>query len=148
MLDREIGKSWLASAKIARKANQSQTAYSAFLQAQQREALYAFVEKAKLVKKSKEGADNPLLPIDELERSIKQTGLFEQNVIDLTTDPEAERMKAKVCGHLASELGELTLFLLRSSCCKLDGCMNVTGLTIRPSTMFSVKRQCYKRGLP
>jgi len=91
-LNREIGKSWLASAKIARKAKQSQTAYSAMLQAQQRKTPYCFIESAKLLKSTGE----PLQALNELENASKLLGLFDDQVVDLTADAESDRMKAKV----------------------------------------------------
>ena len=91
-LSQEIGKSWLASAKIARKAKQWQTAYSAVLQAQQSKAPYSFIESAKLLKTSGE----PLRALNELENSIKHLGLFDDQVLDLTAEPDSNRMKAKV----------------------------------------------------
>ena len=94
-LTREIGKSWLASSKIARKAGQWQTAYSAMLQAQQRKASYAFIESAKLVKASGE----PLRALHELENSVKFLGLFDENVLDLTMDVDTDMMKAKVIAN-------------------------------------------------
>ncbi|KAF8343717.1 hypothetical protein F5887DRAFT_1283371 [Amanita rubescens] len=50
ILMREASRLWIASAKIARKVGQWQTAYSAMLQAQQGASDIAFVESAKLVK--------------------------------------------------------------------------------------------------
>jgi len=94
-LNREIGKSWLASAKIARKAKQWQTAYSAMLQAEQKKVPYSFIDSAKLLKASGE----PLRALTELENSIKLLGLFDNQVLDLTEDKDSERMKAKV-SHL------------------------------------------------
>lgn len=91
-LSREIGKSWLASAKIARKAKQWQTAYSAVLQAQKSKVSYSFIESAKLLKASGE----PLRALNELENSIKHLGLFDDQVLDLTADSDSNRMKAKV----------------------------------------------------
>ncbi|KAF8961112.1 hypothetical protein BDZ97DRAFT_1664899 [Flammula alnicola] len=91
-LNRETGKSWLASAKIARKAKQWQTAYSAMLQAQQSKASYSFIESAKLLKATGE----PLHALQELENSIKLLGLFDDKVLDLTMDADGERMKAKI----------------------------------------------------
>ncbi|KDR84098.1 hypothetical protein GALMADRAFT_219929 [Galerina marginata CBS 339.88] len=91
-LNLEVGKSWLSSAKIARKSKQWQTAYSATLQAQQSKAPYYFIESAKLLKASGE----PLRALLELENSIKLLGLFDEQVLDLTADAESERMKAKI----------------------------------------------------
>ncbi|CDZ97128.1 serine threonine-protein kinase atr [Phaffia rhodozyma] len=45
----EIGKAWLLTSKIARKAGHTQTAYSAVLQARQNDAPYTFVQDAKLL---------------------------------------------------------------------------------------------------
>jgi serine/threonine-protein kinase ATR len=93
----EIGKTWLASAKIARKAGQWQTAYSALLQAQQSKTQFAFIESAKLMKATNE----PLRALKELENSMKLAGLLENSdvvdlTIDLTIDDEALRLKSKV----------------------------------------------------
>lgn len=91
-LNREIGKSWLVSAKIGRKANQWQTSYSAMLQAQQRKTPYCFIESAKLLQAS----GDTLHALTELENSSKFHRLFDNQVVDLTADAESERMKAKV----------------------------------------------------
>jgi len=89
----EIGKTWLASAKIARKAGQWQTAYSAMLQAQQSKTHFAFIENAKLVK----ATNDPLRALTELDNSLKLAGLSEaSNFLDLTVEDEDVRMKAKV----------------------------------------------------
>ncbi|KAJ7462055.1 hypothetical protein FB451DRAFT_1043857 [Mycena latifolia] len=91
---REIGRSWLASAKIARKAGQWQTAYSAMLQAQQSNTRFSFMESAKLVKATGE----PLRALQELENSMRLLGLIEDraDVVDLTEDDnETKKMKAK-----------------------------------------------------
>ncbi|KAJ7849841.1 hypothetical protein B0H14DRAFT_3085988 [Mycena olivaceomarginata] len=93
---REIGRSWLASAKIARKAGQWQTAYSAMLQAQQSSnTRFSFMESAKLVKATGE----PLRALQELENSMRALGLLQErkDSIDLTgeDDEETKRMKAK-----------------------------------------------------
>ncbi|KAJ3740901.1 hypothetical protein DFH05DRAFT_1404822 [Lentinula detonsa] len=96
-LRREVGRSWLASAKIARKAGQWQTAYSAMLQAQQSKTRYSFMESAKLVK----AMGDPLHALQQLENSMQLHNLLEDNsnVVDLTTDDDGEtlkKMKAKV----------------------------------------------------
>ncbi|KAJ7130974.1 hypothetical protein C8R46DRAFT_1327841 [Mycena filopes] len=91
---RDIGRSWLASAKIARKAGQWQTAYSAMLQAQQIPNTFSFMENAKLVRATAE----PLRALQELENSMRLLGLIEdrKDVVDLTEDDdETKRMKAK-----------------------------------------------------
>jgi len=89
-LEREIGRTWLASAKIARKAKQWQTAYSAVLQAVQNGAPFSCIESTKLLKATGE----PLRALHELDNFIKDSRLFE--VLDLTSDPEEDRLKGKV----------------------------------------------------
>lgn len=96
----ELGLSWLASAKISRKAGQWQTAYSAMLQAQQNKAQFSFMESAKLVKVTGE----PLRAIQELENSMRLLGLIDNkpsDVLDLTgDDDETNKMKAKVSNYV------------------------------------------------
>jgi serine/threonine-protein kinase ATR len=106
----EIGRSWLASAKIARKAGKWQAAYSAMLQAEQSNSRFAFMESAKLVKINGE----PLRALQELEKSMRLFGLIEDpGVIDLTEDDqETKKMKAKVTAPLRRSL-ILLLILLR-----------------------------------
>ena len=65
-VDDAIGKLWLNSAKIARKAGHTQTAYSALLHAQRLQAPFSFVESAKLIRSSGE----PMRALQELEKSI------------------------------------------------------------------------------
>lgn len=90
----EIGRTWIASAKIARKARQWQTAYSAMLQAQQSKSKFSFIESAKLIKATAE----PLRALKELENSMKLAGLLENSdVFDLTADDDTDRLKAKAC---------------------------------------------------
>ncbi|KAH9948812.1 hypothetical protein B0H21DRAFT_777700 [Amylocystis lapponica] len=91
-----ISHSWLASAKIARKAGHWQTAYSAMLQAQQCKDPYSFMESAKLIKATGE----PLRALQELENSMHLFASTEHDVIDLTEDKDKDRddirMKAKL----------------------------------------------------
>ncbi|KAL0950115.1 hypothetical protein HGRIS_010112 [Hohenbuehelia grisea] len=90
----EIGKSWVASAKNARKAGQWQTAYSAILQARQSHLKYSFMESAKLLKATGE----PLRALQELEHSMRQLGLIDTAAdIDLTgeDDPATKLLKGK-----------------------------------------------------
>uniref|UniRef100_A0A0W0G3C2 non-specific serine/threonine protein kinase n=1 Tax=Moniliophthora roreri TaxID=221103 RepID=A0A0W0G3C2_MONRR len=91
-LTSETGRSWLASAKIARKAGQWQTAYSAMLQAKQRGTLFSFLENAKLLKATGE----PLQALEQLENSMQLLGFIEvnANVINITDDNE-DTIKAK-----------------------------------------------------
>ncbi|KIJ20461.1 hypothetical protein PAXINDRAFT_174826 [Paxillus involutus ATCC 200175] len=104
-ITKEIGQSWLASAKIARKAKQWQTAYSATLQAQQSNARFYFMESAKLVKATGE----PLRALQELENSMRLSGITEDpDTIDLTAedDKEFKRMRAKAHILLARWMNE------------------------------------------
>ncbi|KAF7432763.1 serine/threonine-protein kinase M1 [Pleurotus ostreatus] len=89
----EVGKSWLSSSKIARKAGQWQTAYSATLHARQVDDSYAFIESAKLLKATGE----PLRALQELENTMRQLGLSEDStVVNLTLDEEEmKKLKAK-----------------------------------------------------
>lgn len=104
----EVGRSWLASAKIARKAGQWQTAYSAVLQAQQNNARFSFMESSKLVK----AVGEPLRALQELENSMRLLGLLESDVIDLTEDDDdTKRMKAKVGGDIFFWINFLEYFL-------------------------------------
>lgn len=90
----EVGSSWLASAKIARKAGHWQAAYSAMLQARQHDANLYFVESAKLLK----AAGEPLKALQELESHMRSAGLTaDSTVVDLTV---SEEETAKVKGKL------------------------------------------------
>ncbi|TFK55398.1 hypothetical protein OE88DRAFT_1622542 [Heliocybe sulcata] len=93
LIEAEIGRSWVSSAKIARKASYWQTAYSAVLQAQQFHTPFAFSEGAKLTKASGE----PLRALQELERFVNLQQLSGEDVIDLTEedDPKDDTRKAK-----------------------------------------------------
>ncbi|KAH8096675.1 hypothetical protein BXZ70DRAFT_1032531, partial [Cristinia sonorae] len=102
-----ISRSWLLSAKLARKAGYWQTAYSAVLHARHTNHPFSFLESAKLVKASGE----PLRALQDLDNSLKlaEVGAPKPNgpttnrtdsgdVIDLTSDEpadEAKQMKAK-----------------------------------------------------
>ncbi|KAG1768696.1 hypothetical protein EDD22DRAFT_1041450 [Suillus occidentalis] len=99
----QIGQSWLASAKIARKAGQWQTAYSAMLQAQYTNARFSFMESGKLVRARGE----PLRALQELENSMRILGFVDNNTIDLTKeDDQSKRMKAKAQILLARWMNE------------------------------------------
>lgn len=107
MISMEIARSWLASAKIARKAGQWQTAYSAMLQAQQNGSRNTFMESAKLVKVTGE----PLRALQELENSMRFFGLLGDDVLDLTEDEqETKRAKAKVCRDLVAKPNSVLIF--------------------------------------
>ncbi|KAL6309800.1 hypothetical protein BKA93DRAFT_723405 [Sparassis latifolia] len=86
-----IGQAWLASAKIARKAGHWQTAYSAMLQAQHCKLPFSFMQNVKLIKASGE----PLRALQELENSMRLSGIMGEDVIDLTDDKEDMKLKAK-----------------------------------------------------
>ncbi|KAG2369791.1 hypothetical protein BDR07DRAFT_1447599 [Suillus spraguei] len=99
----QIGQSWLASAKIARKAGQWQTAYSAMLQAQYTNARFSFMESGKLVRARGE----PLRALQELENSMRILGFVDNNAVDLTReDEQSKRMKAKAQILLARWMNE------------------------------------------
>ncbi|THU91880.1 hypothetical protein K435DRAFT_967914 [Dendrothele bispora CBS 962.96] len=107
----EIGVSWLASAKIARKAGQQQTAYTAMLQARESDAPFSFIESAKLLKTTGE----TLRALQQLENSMRHHGLLEDNndanVLDLTLESEeATRLKAKVSSLRARWMHESRRF--------------------------------------
>ncbi|KAI0700624.1 hypothetical protein BC835DRAFT_1404834 [Cytidiella melzeri] len=86
-----IGQSWLLSAKLARKAGYTQTAYSAVLQSQQLKTPFSFIESAKLTRVTGE----PLRALRELENSLSLTARAD-NVIDLTVDDGSkQRLRAK-----------------------------------------------------
>ncbi|KAI0032945.1 hypothetical protein K488DRAFT_78188 [Vararia minispora EC-137] len=98
LLRREIGRSWLTSAKIARKAGHVSTAYSALLQARHHQTPYAFIQAAKLTRASGEHER----ALRDLEHSLS---LVEQSedVIDLTEDnviEEDDRKMLKAKAHL------------------------------------------------
>ncbi|KAI0797124.1 hypothetical protein C8Q75DRAFT_710778 [Abortiporus biennis] len=85
-----VRNAWLTSAKLARKAGYTQTAYSATLQAQQRHHPFCYIESAKLTRATGE----PVRALQELESSIRLSEL--DNVIDLTEDiDDPKKMKAK-----------------------------------------------------
>ena len=117
-----IGKSWLLSAKLARKAGYLQTAYSAILQGRQAAAPFYFIEDAKLLNASGE----PLRALQELEKSLdlipavkKAMGENVGDVMDLTSDDDDESSKriiAKVVlSLLYSMLTVLKSLLVRRS---------------------------------
>ncbi|TFK72010.1 hypothetical protein BDN72DRAFT_869695 [Pluteus cervinus] len=89
---KEVARCWLTSAKIARKANQQQTAYSAVLQARQNGSRSTFIQSAKLLKATGE----PLRALQELENSMRFLGLLNDNHVDLTeNEDETKTLKAK-----------------------------------------------------
>jgi serine/threonine-protein kinase ATR len=95
-LKKEVGGTWLTSAKIARKAGHWQTAYSAMLQSRQHDAQLYCLESAKLIKASGE----PLRALQELENYMRAFGFVENStatVVDLTINEESmAKMKSKV----------------------------------------------------
>ncbi|KAL5508165.1 hypothetical protein ACEPAH_5783 [Sanghuangporus vaninii] len=90
LFKKAMGRAWLDSAKIARKAGHWQTAYSAILQARECDAPLTFFQSAKLVKASGE----PLRALYELENALKTTEerrkFLTQGVIDLTEDMQID----------------------------------------------------------
>ncbi|KAI6024462.1 hypothetical protein EDC04DRAFT_2869391 [Pisolithus marmoratus] len=95
---KEIGRTWLTSAKIARTAKQWQTAYSATLQAQQGGASFYFMESAKLLKATGE----PLRALQELENSMRLSGMGvgQQDTIDLTEEDNEEYKSLRAKAHI------------------------------------------------
>ncbi|KZT29389.1 hypothetical protein NEOLEDRAFT_1056118 [Neolentinus lepideus HHB14362 ss-1] len=106
LIEAEIGRSWVSSAKIARKASYWQTAYSAVLQAQQSHTPFAFTEGAKLTRAGGE----PLRALQELERFLNLQQLSGENIIDLTEEEDAKddsrRARAKAQTLLARWMNE------------------------------------------
>lgn len=97
-ISKEIGRTWLTSAKIARTAKQWQTAYSATLQAQQGGAPFYFMESAKLLKATGE----PLRALQELENSMRLSGMGvgQQDTIDLTEEDNEEFKCLRAKAHI------------------------------------------------
>lgn len=98
-----MGRAWLESAKIARKAGHWQTAYSAILQARECKAPLAFFQSAKLIRASGE----PLRALYELDNALQASEErlrpnISQRLIDLTEDEdelddkEWKRLQGKV----------------------------------------------------
>ncbi|KAI9513280.1 hypothetical protein F5148DRAFT_287683 [Russula earlei] len=92
-LSGEIGRSWLTTAKIARKAGHWQTAYSAILQAQESRTAFSLMQKARLIRSTGE----PLRALQELEHYLQTTRRQDDaEMIDLTEDgSELKPLKAK-----------------------------------------------------
>ncbi|KAI0271954.1 hypothetical protein BGY98DRAFT_1091035 [Russula aff. rugulosa BPL654] len=65
----EIGRSWLITAKIARKAGHWQTAYSAILQAQESRTAFSLMQQVRLIRATGE----PLRALQELEHYLQTT---------------------------------------------------------------------------
>ncbi|KAI0307055.1 hypothetical protein B0F90DRAFT_1807754 [Multifurca ochricompacta] len=81
----EIGRSWLISAKIARKAGHWQTAYSAILQAQESRTAFSLMQKVRLIRATGE----PLRALQELEHYL-------QTPVDkIAHESELKPLKAK-----------------------------------------------------
>ncbi|THH12376.1 hypothetical protein EW145_g35 [Phellinidium pouzarii] len=96
LFKRAIGRAWLDSAKIARKAGHWQTAYSAVLQARECQAPLTFFQSAKLVRASGE----PLRALYELESALQATHVHRQSqamqsVIDLTEESQIDNKEIK-----------------------------------------------------
>ncbi|KZO97981.1 hypothetical protein CALVIDRAFT_50339 [Calocera viscosa TUFC12733] len=75
----EIGKSWLTTARNARKAGHIQTAYSATLQARKFDAPFAFIQTCKLLRVNGE----PVRALQELENAMVT---YQNSPIDLTDE--------------------------------------------------------------
>ncbi|KAG8907001.1 serine/threonine-protein kinase M1 [Tulasnella sp. 403] len=85
---REIGRTWLTSAKIARKAGHAQTAYSAVLQAQQMQDPFAFIQSCKLVKDEGES----YRALQDLESAISRIPSLDSNYEDENTKLTAKAL--------------------------------------------------------
>lgn len=84
-----IGPLWLATSKIALKANHLQTAYSAILQASQLQADFTFLQSAKLYKAN----DQLYRALQELEQGLNGLGAFRSNT---KIDQQVTKQLAKV----------------------------------------------------
>lgn len=92
LLAPEIGRAWILSSKIARKAGYEQTAYSATLQAKEAEAPFAFVQQAKVLRAN----GGALRALTDLEHALQALG--RPDVIDITDETYSkDRTYAKVC---------------------------------------------------
>ncbi|KAH9002229.1 hypothetical protein EDB86DRAFT_3063350 [Lactarius hatsudake] len=92
----EIGRSWLISAKIARKAGHWQTAYSAILQAQESRTTFSLMQKVRLLRATGE----PLRALQELTHYLQTTRVqdnpLDSDVIEITEDEsEVKQQKAR-----------------------------------------------------
>lgn len=74
----ELGRSWIISSKIARKAGYEQTAYSATLQAREANAPFAFIQQAKLLR----AHGGALKALNDLENAVRP--LLKDDIVDLT----------------------------------------------------------------
>lgn len=89
-----IGRSWLLSARLARKAGYQQTAYSAVLQAQQNNAPFWFIQSAKLTR----ARGDPLRALQDIENSLAQ--LERELPTAGIREDETKMVKAKVSVYL------------------------------------------------
>lgn len=91
-LKAEVGRAWIATAKIARKGGFEQTAYSAILQAKESNAEFAFVQQVKLLK----ATGHPLQALSDLENGLRpilrpDAPLGGSALIDLSRDPDEQK---------------------------------------------------------
>lgn len=99
-----IGRSWLLSARLARKAGYWQTAYSAVLQARQNDAPFLFIQSAKLSKATGE----PLKALQEVDNSLKEIEALGLDVVSGEIKAEeAKVVKAKVRPRAAPRCCEM-----------------------------------------
>lgn len=145
VLSGELGRSWLVTAKIARKAGHWQTAYSAILQAQESRTAFSLMQKVRLIRATGE----PLRALQELEHYLQTTRSHshsaDADVIDLTEDEgELKPLKAKVSQIL--RCGVPTLHLRnRPSSFGRAGWRNQTATKCQRCTRSSNKqRNCGK----
>ncbi|EIN10974.1 hypothetical protein PUNSTDRAFT_63830 [Punctularia strigosozonata HHB-11173 SS5] len=103
---REVSRSWLTTAKNARKAGHWQTAYSAILQAQQQKGTFPFIESARLLRATGE----PLRALQELEHSMRANGFLGDDVIDVEEEEDDRLIRAKAMVLRARWLNESDRF--------------------------------------
>lgn len=107
----EIGRAWIQSSRIARKAGYEQTAYTAALQAKQVDAPFAFVQQVKLVK----GSDGVFKALTSLENSVKpiKDEIDRQNELDKRTKKVRSVEEKEECFARDRQLAKASLLEAR-----------------------------------
>jgi hypothetical protein len=133
-LKEEVGRGWIASSKIARKAGYLQTAYSAALQAQEANAQFAFIQQAKLTRVN-QGAFKALTSLENsIKPILKASGSADRSVVGYALD----RQLAKVC-HSQQ-------FMANHSGCTPRGQMGKRDGPLRDQRSFGSLSQGYQLG--
>ena len=119
-LNGEIGRAWIKSSSIARKAGYEQTAYTSALQAMERDTPFAFIQQAKLMREH----DGAFKALSSLQNSV--TPLVEKSLKrpDLNHYPYGRQL-AKV----RRTFGQLWPLRNRPLYSKLDGLAKRTALS-------------------